>query len=59
VGGALGAGGAESVSSLDAAGGEYWRPRLLDAEEGRARANAIVGAAAGLYAALGVWLLTN
>ncbi|KIY99582.1 hypothetical protein MNEG_8379 [Monoraphidium neglectum] len=52
-----GAGGGESVSSLDGGLGVYWRPALADAMTGRARANAIVGGAGVLYAALGLWLL--
>lgn len=35
----------------------YWRPALVDGVTGRRRANTIVGAAALLYASLGVWLL--
>jgi hypothetical protein len=55
--------GSSLSGSLDGGGGgpvrEYWRPALADTESGRARANAAVGAAAALYAALGAWLLTQ
>jgi len=51
-----------SVSSMDGlsgGGNEYWRPVLEDSVPLKERANAIVGAAAVLYASLGFWLLAK
>lgn len=50
-------GAGSSISSVDAEDGAYWRPQLVDVVPPARRANAVVGAAAALYAGLGVWLL--
>ena len=59
-GGSGGSSGGAGSASVDAAAkGVYWRPRLTDAAPPRQRANAAAGAAAALYAALGLWLLSD
>lgn len=56
-----GGGADSSIGSLDSAGsiGAYWRPKLMDTVPLKSRANVIIGAAALLYASLGLWLLAN